>query len=81
MDKIGLMGIQPVLSYSTHGLLGPHVWFNTLLALFFFFFFLLILLFRTVPVAYGSSQARGHIRAAAAGLYHSHSNMGSKPHL
>ena len=32
----------------------------------------------TVPVAYGSFQARGQIRATAAGLHHSHSNMGSK---
>ena len=32
-------------------------------------------------VAYGSSQARGRIRAAAASLWHSHSNMGSEPHL
>ena len=31
--------------------------------------------------AYGSSQARGHIRAAAAGLHHSHSNAGFEPHL
>ena len=29
------------------------------------------LLFRAVPVAYGSSQARGRIGAAAAGLHHS----------
>ena len=30
--------------------------------------------FRAIPMAYGSSQARGRIRAAAAGLQHSHSN-------
>ena len=29
-------------------------------------------------MAYGSSQARGEIRAAAAGLHHSHSRAGSK---
>ena len=29
------------------------------------------------PVAYGGSQARGRIGAAAASLCHSHSNMGS----
>ena len=28
-----------------------------------------------------SSQLKGQIRAAAAGLYHSHSNLGSEPHL
>ena len=38
------------------------------------FFFLL---FR----AYGGSQARGQIRATAAGLHHSHSNAGSEPTL
>ena len=32
-------------------------------------------------VACGSSQARGRIGAAAAGLHHSHSNVGSEPHL
>ena len=28
-----------------------------------------------------SSQVRGQIRAAAAGLHHSHSNAGSEPYL
>ena len=52
----------------------PKILFNPLpLTLFF--------LFRATPVAYGSSQARGGIRAAAAGLHHSHSNIGSVPHL
>ena len=36
---------------------------------------------RAVPTAYGSSQARGSIRAVAAGLHHSHSSEGSEPHL
>ena len=44
-----------------------------LLSTFFFF-----LLFRAIPATCGSSQARGWIGAAAAGLSHSHSNMGSK---
>ena len=38
-------------------------------------------LFRASPAAYGSSQAGGQIRAAAAGLDHSNSYMGPKPHL
>ena len=33
------------------------------------------------PSAYGSFQARVQIRATAASLHHSHSNMGSKPSL
>ena len=49
--------------------------------MFFFFFFFLFsfLLFRATPTVYRSSQARGWIRAAAAGLHHN-SNAGSKPH-
>ena len=42
----------------------------------FLFFF-----FKAAPVAYGSSQARAQIGAAAASLCHSHSNVGSEPHL
>ena len=32
-------------------------------------------------MACGSSQTRGQIRATAAGLHHSHSDVGSKLHL
>ena len=39
------------------------------------FFFLGGGLFRAVPIGYGDFQARGHIGAVAAGLWHS--NMGS----
>ena len=42
---------------------------------------LLFLLFRAMPAAYGSSQARGRVGSTAAGLHHSHSNVGSEPHL
>ena len=38
-------------------------------------------LFRATPTAYGRSQARGRIGAAAAGLHHSHSNTRSQPRL
>ena len=41
-----------------------------------FFFF-----FRAALAAYGGSQARGQIRAAAANLHHSQSNTGSETHL
>ena len=37
--------------------------------------------FKVKPEAYGNSQARGRIRATAAGLHHSHSNSGSRPCL
>ena len=43
--------------------------------------YVFIWLFRATPSAYGGSQARGRIGATAAGLYHSHSNTGSKPRL
>ena len=46
-----------------------------------FFLFVFCFLFRVTPVAYGSSQAGGQIGAMAAGLHHSHSSSGSKPHL
>ena len=42
---------------------------------------LFFLLFRAAPLTYGSSQARGQIGAATAGLHHSHSNDRSEPHL
>ena len=45
-------------------------------ALFILYFFL-----RATPVAYGSSQARGRIEAAAAILHHSHGNTRFEPHL
>ena len=38
-------------------------------------------LFRATPMANGSSQASGRIRAVTASLHHSHSNAGSEPHL
>ena len=38
-------------------------------------------LFRAAPRAQGGSQDRGRIRASAAGLYHSHGNGRSDPHL
>ena len=41
------------------------------------YFIYLLIYFRAAPSAYGSSQARGQIRAVAAG----HSNIGSEPHL
>ena len=37
--------------------------------------------FMAVAMAYGESQARGQIGAAAAGLRHSHSSARAEPHL
>ena len=44
-------------------------------------FYLFIYFVTTTPTSYGSSGARGQIGATAAGLSHSHSKAGSKPHL
>ena len=50
------------------------------LVLIFLLFVCLFLSFKAAFAAYGSSQARGGIEAAAAGLYHSHSNTRSEQH-
>ena len=52
-----------------------------LLSQFYQFLYLFFCLFRATPVAHGSSQARCQTGAAASGLHHSHSNMGSEPCL
>ena len=57
--------------------LGKEVFFPMMSQLFFFFVFFSPFSW-AVPVACGSSQARGRIRAVATGLRHSHSNSGSE---
>ena len=37
--------------------------------------------FRAAPTAYGGSQAKGQIEAAASSLHHTHSNSRSEPCL
>ena len=54
-------------------------WANFLF--FSFSFFLLLFFFRAAPVAYGHSQSRCWIGAAADSPCHSHSNVGSEPRL
>ena len=56
------------------------------LAFFFFFnnfftFYFILFIYFAYTTAYGGLQARGLIRATAAGLHHRHSNTRSKPHL
>ena len=48
---------------------------------FIYLFIYLFIYFRAAHVAYGSSQAGGQIRAAAASLCHSHCSARSKPRL
>ena len=59
----------------------PFKIFNTLYFILFIFYFCLFAISWAAPAAYGGSQARGLIGAAAAGLPQSHSNAGSEPHL
>ena len=52
-----------------------------LVCFYLFIYDFLLVFFRAAPVAYGGSQAMGLIRATAAGLHHSHSNIRSKLRL
>ena len=54
---------------------------TTYLPAFFFFFFRSLFFWGATRGACGSSQARGQIKAVAAGLHHSHSNARSEPGL
>ena len=59
-------------------------WIAVYLKIFYFFIFLVFVFFAmswTAPTAYGGSQARGQIGAAASSLHQSHSNAGSQPSL
>ena len=49
--------------------------------LFYFIYFCLFAISWAAPMAYWGSQARGLIRAVAAGLRQSHSNAGFEPRL
>ena len=70
-----LPGHWPLCAQELH----PQVQDESVQRLFFFvFFFFFVFLGHA---AYGSSQARDRVRATAAGLNHSHSNVGSKPPL
>ena len=46
-----------------------------------FFYFCLFAFSKATPTAYGASQARGPIRAVAAGPHHSHSKARSESRL
>ena len=61
------------------GFINLNYFFSSFLS--FSFSFVFVCLFRALSAAYGGSQARGQIGAAASDLHHSHSNMGSEPHL
>ena len=54
------------------------IWFSLFI---YFALFIYLFIFRAALVAYRSSQASGWIRAVAASLHHSHTNMGSELHM
>ena len=67
------------------GLIILHVFYS--LSLFFLnssihllnYLLFIFFLFRAIPLTYGSSQARGRIRATAAGLHHTTATLGPEP--
>ena len=69
---------EPLLPTTIASFLSSYIY--PLNVFFFLILFSFLLLFRAAPVAYGSSQARGSIRATA-DLHHSHSNARSEPCL
>ena len=72
--QTALLTIPAPSSFYYYSVCREHSQFSFTLSLSFSFF-------RAAPVAYGSSRARSQIRAAAAGLHHSHSDAGSEPQL
>ena len=70
-------GIEPASSWLLVGFLTTEPRWELPL----FCSYLFIFLFRAALAAHGSSRTRGQIGAEAADLHHSHSNVGSGPHL
>ena len=69
-------------SVDFHGMcISQSVYPCTCFGFFFCFLFFFFLLFRAVPPAYRSSQARGRTGAAAASLHHNHNNVRTEPSL
>ena len=67
-------------SWETHRILHKTTSFQKQHFFFIFFYFYFFCIFRAPPLACGASQARGPIRAIAAGLHHNHSNARSETH-
>ena len=83
MSYLYILEIKPLLVLWFANIFSQSIGCFVGFFVFFGFVCLFVCLIRAAPTAYGSSQARGQIGAAAAGLYHSHcnSNLGSKPSL
>ena len=78
LDKVTSLSLNPIICKMGRKELRLHI---KITACNFIYIYIYILLFRATPVAYGGSQARDQIGAAAAGLHQSHSNARSEPHL
>ena len=79
IKPLALWGPDFCLTLYILGCISLHNLVTKFLNFFSFFLFLFFFFLRAAPAVYGSSQARGGIWAAAAGLRHSHSNSRSEP--
>ena len=83
------LAVQKVVyEHLTHSLLGNNKRFWCIIDIYmcvcvyiYIYTFFFLVFFRAAHVAYGGSQTRDQIGAAAASLHHSYSNARSKPHL
>ena len=78
---VGFITTEPQWGLQYAILLTFKFHYQTMLAICPDFFFCLFVFSGAAPMAYGVYQARGLIRAVAAGLCHSHSYAGSEPSL
>ena len=65
---------RPLVGISERSVKTVHTHTHTHIYIYIYFFFFFFVFFRALRAACGGSQARGQIRAVAAGLYYSHSN-------
>ena len=81
---------QPLLAFHVQTTFECYLYIRTHLCMYILYIFhkcvyyiiiILIFFFRATLMAYGGSQARGRIKAAASSLHHSHSNARSEPRL
>ena len=83
-ESVGLAGMgEARVLLEVSWLMASFVFLHAMLVFAFYFilFYFIFLLFFRASMAHGGSQARGWIRALAATLYYSHSNVGSELHL
>ena len=72
---------QLLISFKTYRKFNFSIYLFVYLFVYLFIYLFIFVFSRAAPTAYGGSQARGPTGAVAAGLHHSHSNVGSEPRL